>query len=318
MSRSAVNEATPRARTSPASPTPVHLRRLRRTGIVALGIVVLLAAAGILADTVAAARAEQRLSAALATAPGIAHRPEVILGGFPYLPHAADGRFGSVAIAARAVGVPGCAYGGGCIAELGATLGPFTVADGYAIGPTDTLHTASVTAYTRLDSVNLGRFLGIVDLTVATPAAADRVGGGGPQFGNLERTRDVVLTGTVALPPASLPMPHARPTPATSPAAADYPGPATRVSVTVDLSVRDGRLRLDATGFYTGPERHVTSAELADAPGGLRRAVLNRFSATLPRLPLPWDLPATGAHSSGSDVLLTASAGPRDLRPDRF
>ncbi|MGC4935361.1 DUF2993 domain-containing protein [Gordonia sp. DT30] len=321
MSRSTVNKADSEGVTSDAAP---HIRSrfaLRRAALVAVGIVVVVCVLGIVADVVAASRSEHRLSASLASAPGITYPPEVTLGGFPFITHASSGAFGAATITARGVPINGCSYPamGDCFAELGASLGSFTVPDGFRISPTDTLRTTSVTAYTLLNSVNLGRMLGIVDLTVNTPATPDRVGGGGPQFGNLERTSGVVLTGTVALPPDSAPPTGRGPAPERAPSASAYPGPRTKVSVTVDLSVRAGRLHLQATGFYTGPEKHVSSPALdGNDKQSLRNAVLARFTTTLPPLPMPWDLPATGAHSSGSDVLLTAESGQRDLQPERF
>lgn len=321
MSRSAVNKADADAVNSDDSPAGTPARRLRRTVIVAVIVALVIVVGAFVTDTVAASRAEHRLSTSLATAPGIEYRPEVTLGGFPFLRHATDGEFTGIVITARGVPVSGCTYpqAPDCYAELGATLGPVTVDDGFDIGPTDLMRTSSVTAYSLLNSVNLGRMLGILDLSVNTPATPDRVGGGGPQFGNLERSTGVVLTGTVALPPSSAPEPGGVPDPTRAPSASEYPGAHTRVSVTVDLSVVDGRLRLQATGFYTGPEEHVVSAELSgDGAQQMRDAVLDRFTRTLPPLPMPWDLPATGAHSAGSDIMLTAESGPGDLRPDRF
>lgn len=321
MSRSAVNKADSDVMTSDAATPDSSRHRIRRTLLGAVVVVVVVCAIGLVADQIAASRAEARLSASLASAPGITYRPEVTLGGFPFVTHARSGQFSGAVITARGVPIGGCTYPqtGHCFAELGASLGAVRVPDGFGIAPGDTLHASSVTAYTLLNSVNLGRLMGILDLTVNTPATGDRVGGGGPQFGNLERRSGVVLTGTVALPPESAPPLGATPSPDNAPSASGYPGARTKVSVTVDLSVRDGRLHLQATGFYTGPEEHVTSSELDGADKQpLRRAVLNRFTATLPILPMPWDLPPTGAHSSGSDVMLTAESGPRDLRPEQF
>ncbi|WP_185091046.1 LmeA family phospholipid-binding protein [Gordonia oryzae] len=322
MSRSAVNKAGSEAVTSDAATPAPWRHRLRRALLVALALVVVVGAIAAIADTVAASRGEHRLSTSLASAAGIAYPPEVTLGGLPFLTHASSGEFTGATITARGVPIAqGCSYpaAGPCFAELGATLGTLRVPNGFNIGSTDTMHAASVIAYSRLDSVNLGRMLGVLDLTVNTPAGPDRVGGGGPQFGNLERTSGIVLTGSVALPPDSAPPTGATPSPQRAPSASEYPGPRTRVSVTVEVSVRDGRLHVQATGFYTGPEKHVEAPELVGADkSSLRAAVLARFTATLPLLPMPWDLPATGAHSSGSDILLTAGSGPRDLLPGLF
>ncbi|NDK88737.1 DUF2993 domain-containing protein [Gordonia desulfuricans] len=320
----AVNKAEPHGPAADATAPPPTPPRLRRAVLVAVAVVVAVSAAGLITDTVAASRAEHRLSESLASSDlpgsaGLPYHPEVTLGGFPFLTHARDGEFTGATITARGVPALGCTHTGGdvpgCFAELGVTLGPFSVGDGFDIRPGSVIRASSVQAYSLLNSVNLGRFLGILDLTVNTPAAADRVGGGGPQFGNLERTSGVVLAGTVALPPGSAPAADGRPTPQNSPSASGYADPTVRVSVSVDLSVVDGRLHLQAVDFYRGPEEHLDVPDL-DAP--LRQAVLDRFTATLPRLPMPWDLPATGAHSAGSDVVLEAHADARDLQVDRF
>ncbi|GAC68398.1 LmeA family phospholipid-binding protein [Gordonia soli] len=280
----------------------------RRIVVVAVLAVVVAVLAAVLTDTVGAIVGEQRFAHALLASPRVTFEPEVTLSGSPYLRAAASGRFDGAVITARAVSVPGCADRGGCRAELGATLGPLDVPDGWHIRPSDTLRAQSVDAYTRLDTIALGRMLGILDLTVNTPAPTDRAGGGGPGDGLLSRTSGVLLTGTVALPPA------AGRDPADPPSASAYVGRKARVSVSVDLSVRDGRLHLQATDFYDGPEEHSPTT----VPDTERAAVLAAFSGTLPPLPLPWSLTATEAHSEGSDILLATSVGARDIRPDQF
>ncbi|WP_343287285.1 LmeA family phospholipid-binding protein [Gordonia sp. SID5947] len=117
----------------------------------------------------------------------------------------------------------------------------------------------------------------------------------------------MLLTGTVPLPPIATDT-------RIPPSASAYPGPKVKVSVVVDLSVVNGRLRISATDFYRGPEEHV-DAEIADE---LRGYVLSRFTATLPPMPLPWQTTATEAHSEGSDVLLAGERGPADLVPRDF
>ncbi|RPA02601.1 DUF2993 domain-containing protein [Gordonia sp. OPL2] len=306
MSGSAVNKALRGGRDTRtrAAHGRSHLgRRILGVGII---VVIVVTVAALVTDTVAAMRTEHGFSRALLTSPGLTYEPEVTISGFPFLTHARDGRFSGAVITARGVSVA-CPPRDGCHAELGATLGPMTVPDGFSIEPSDIVHTESLSAYTRLDSVNLGRMLGIVDLTVNTPAPADKAGGGGPGDGLLRRSTGVVLTGTVPLPSSSASTDVA-------PSASTYDGPTVRVSVLVDLSVVDGRLHLEATDFYRGPERHA-DAEVAE---DLRDLVLSAFTATLPVLPLPWDLAPTEAHSEGSDVLLAGHVGPRDLRPDAF
>lgn len=279
---------------------------MRRTiGIGVIGIIAL-CAAGLLTDTLVAMRVEHSFSRALLTSPHLRYDPEVTISGFPFTSHARSGEFGGAVITARGAPVD-CPPTGGCHAEMGATLGSLSVPNGFDIQPRDLIHTSSVQAYTRLDSVNLGRMLGILDLTVNTPAPTDRPGGGGPGDGLLRRSSGVLLTGTVALPPVDL----ASDVPASASA---YPGPTARVSVAVDLSVMDGRLRISATDFYRGPEEHAES----DVADDQRQYVLSRFSAVLAPLPMPWGIAATDATSEGSDVLLTGDSGSRDLQPEDF
>ncbi|GAC48065.1 LmeA family phospholipid-binding protein [Gordonia aichiensis] len=323
MSRSAVNKAADGDGDAATGHHRHGTLRARRTLIVGACAVVVLLVGAFLADLAVAARGEYRLSRSLQVSPKITYDPEVTLGGVPYVVHASRDEFSGATITARGVAVAGCAIRGGCTAELGARLGTLRVPDGWNIGPSDVMATESVDAYTRLDSVNLGRFLGILDLTVNTPAPEDKAGGGGPQDGLLHRSSGVLLTGTVAVPPSTHPVPstgsQTTPVPADTPSASEYRGRKAKVSVSVDLTVHDGRLHLQATGFYDGPEEHETSSEL-DGPGnaGLRTEVLHRFSTTLPPLPLPWGLTPTGAHSEGSDILLVADTGPRELRPRDF
>ena len=303
MGRFAVNKATGEGRRQRAE----HPRRALRRGI-GIGIVAIVAlgAAALLADTLVAMRAEHSLSKALLDSPRLSYDPEVTISGFPFTSHARAGEFGGAVITARGVSVD-CPELTDCHAEMGATLGSISVPDGFEFQPSDLIHTSSMQAYTRLDSVNLGRMLGIIDLTVNTPAPADRAGGGGPADGLLRRTSGVLLTGTVALPPVN----RATDVP---PSASMYPGPTVRVSVAADLSVDDGRLRITATDFYRGPEEHVES-DIAD---DLHAYVLSRFSTLLGPVPMPWGITPTEATSEGSDVLLIGDTGARDLRPDEF
>lgn len=260
----------------------------------------------LLADTLVAMRTEHSFSRSLVSSPRVIYDPEVTLAGFPFVRHAASGEFSGAVITARGVRVD-CPPPGGCHAELGATLGMSSVPDGFDIDPSDLVHTSSIEAYTRLDSVNLGRFLGIADLSVNTPAPEHKAGAGGPGDGLLQRTNGVLLTGTVPLPPLDTATPY-------PPSASEYPGPSVKVSVVVDLSVSDGRLHLTATDFYRGPEEHVE----AEVPDDLRGYVLTQFTTTLPRLPMPWGITGRAAHSEGSDVVVTGARGDAEVRPDEF
>ena len=282
---------------------------VRKSLVVAVVVVVVAAVAALLADVATAIRSEHRLSVAIAESPRVPYDPEVTLAGFPFLTQAGDGRYSGVTIAAKGVELSGCEpQRGVCRAELGATLGSFDGPEWGRFSGSDVLHTSSITAYTRLDAVTLARFMRITDLTLSTPAPDGKAGGGGPQDGVVSRSEGVVLTGTVALPPSDGLDPR------NPPSASDYDGPKVKVSVAVDLSVTDGALRIRATDFYTGPERHVA----ADVPAGMRAAVLERFSMTLPRLPMAWGVEPERAESFGGDIQLVGASGPAGVRPDEF
>ncbi|MCH5644975.1 DUF2993 domain-containing protein [Gordonia sp. ABSL49_1] len=280
----------------------------RRYVAIALIVIVVTGLLAVLADVGLAIRTEYQMSRAIAASPRVSFDPEVTLSGFPFLTHVRAGRFDGAVIAARDVTLPGCEGRGGCRGELGATLGLWHIDDAWDITADDVVRTESVSAHTKLDAVTMARYLGIVDLTVSTPAPDGKVGGGGPQDGAPSRQSGVVLTGTVALPPS------AGDDPDNPPSASTFDGPKVRVSVSVDLSVQDGRLAIRATDYYTGPERHVD----ADVPEAMRAAVLDRFTTILPLIPLPWGLTPQWAASLGGDILLHADSGPADLRLDAF
>lgn len=283
-------------------------RRNRRGIVLAVVVVVVVAAVAALVDTGLAVRGEYQMSRAIAASPRVTFDPEVTLKGFPFTTHARAGEFDGAVIAARDVTLDGCAGRGGCRGELGATLGAFSVGDGWRFRPGDVVHTASVSAYTKLDAIAMARYLGITDLTVSTPAPDGKAGGGGPQDGAPSRESGVVFTGTVALPPSAGDDPH------NPPSASSYEGPKVKVSVAVDLAIVDGRLQVRATRYYTGPERH----EDDDVPAEMRTAVLDRFSTVLPTIPLPWGLVPQRAASLGGDIRLLADTGPTDLVLDEF
>jgi hypothetical protein len=287
----------------------LSMPRIRKVLVIAVAVVLLAGGVAVGVDVGAAVRAEYQLSRAIAESPRVTVDPEVTIAGFPFTSQSSAGEFAGATIAAPGVELPGCDPARGvCRGELGATLGPFEVADGHGSGPSDVLHTSSLSTYTRLDAVTLARYLRIVDLTVSTPGPDGKAGSGGPQDGIVSRETGVVFTGTVALPPTD------GLDPADPPSASAYDGPKVRVSVSVDLSVVDGALDIRATDFYTGPERHVD----ADIPAAWREAVLDRFSVTLPRLPMAWDLTARRAESFGGDIQLVGESGPTAVRPDRF
>ncbi|NMO04407.1 DUF2993 domain-containing protein [Gordonia sp. TBRC 11910] len=307
------NPPTQAPSTTPRDQPESGAPRLRRAFVIIAAAVVVAVVAAFVVDTGLGARGESRLSHSLQTSPRLEFAPEVTFGGFPFVTHAAAGDFTSLTVTARGVALPRAGSAAcratQCWAELGVNAtGVRTGADAWSLSPDAALSLDAVTAYAKLDSVNLGRMLDLTDLSVNTPAPQGKAGGGGPGDGLLERTSGVLLTGTVALPP------DAATTSSVPPSASKYTGPKVRVSVTVDLSVRADSLILTPTDFYDGPEEHASD----DVPTQYRAAVLRRFGAAVPMPPLPWGVNPTSANSAGSDVLIKGSATARVVRVDQF
>ena len=291
----------------------------RSLTFVALGLVVVVVALlGI--DTGFAIHTERSFARALmdsrasdGESPALRYEPEVTISGFPALRSITDGHYSAIGITARAVDATGtatfpnnrqprhrrdCQTGDPCHVDIRSRLTDVEVGGPHSLSrpfpPSSTLTVGSATASTTLDSVTVGRFLGIDDLTVNTPAPRGRAGGGGPQDGLLSRTSGVLMTGTVRTP-----VPDDRDV---------------KVSVTVDLSIRGGDLHLQATGFYDGPEEH-SAARVATE---YEQSVLDRFTATLSSLPMAWGTQATSARSSGSDLMIEGTPHPDIYSPLLF
>ncbi|MBJ7289240.1 DUF2993 domain-containing protein [Williamsia sp.] len=286
---------------------------MRRTlTFLALGLIlVVVALLGI--DTGFAINAERSFARSLPNVadgengvPHLPYEPEVTISGFPAIPHLLDGHYPAIGVTARAVDLSptvtfadktqtrsprSCEPDDPCHADIRARLTDVRVNKRgrsltHPFSQWSGLKVAKATTSTTLDSVAVGRLLGITDLTVSTPAPPGTAGGGGPQDGLLSRTSGIVLTGTVQTPP---------------PDERDV-----KVSVTVDLAARGTSLTITATGFYDGPEEHSTAVLTPDEA----KRVLGKFSATIGGIPMAWGATATSARSSGSDLMIEGTPDP--------
>ncbi|GEE01158.1 hypothetical protein nbrc107696_16040 [Gordonia spumicola] len=281
-----------------ASTSRTHLpRRALRVSAWAAIVIVIALVTALVVDDVAASRAEHRLASALQQSPGVVYEPEVTISGFPFLTKAGRGRFSAVLVSARGVDVPDCAH---CTATVDARLTEPDLGDVWSVDGQTSIGVRHLTTETRIDSVNLGRLMGITDLYINTPAPDGKVGGGGPGDGLLERTDGIMLSGTVPLP-GSPERDGQYP-----PSASGYRFPKVKISVTARTFVVDGRVHIEATGFYTGPEEHYS----ADVPKEFYSAVLGRFSTALPALPSAWGIAPNRSLSRGSDLVAVGEAGP--------
>lgn len=282
--------------------------RGRRTAAWTVVAVVALLVIAVLGDLLAASRAEHRLARALLASPTLDYEPNVMFSGFPFLPSAAGGEYSLVHISAGGAPIEGCADRGHCTATLDAGLHDAVLGTVWEMSAASPISFDRLTAETRIDSVNLGRLLNIVDLYLNTPAPEGKVGGGGPGGTLTERTDGILLSGTVPLPGS----------PASDgeypPSADEYRFPKVRVSVAARVELVDGRIRIEATDFYTGPEEHFA----ADVPAEFGSHVLKLFSTTLPILPLAWDTPATSTFSRGSDLILAGERSAGTVEPRGF
>lgn len=290
--------------TSDHTPTPAS-RRFLRIGAWTLVVLLVGSVIALIVDDFSASRAEHRLAVAVQASPGVPFEPEVIMSGFPFLAHSSSGEFSSVLISAGGIPIDGCAGEPRCTSTVDARLQSPTIGNTDDITANTVLRAPSMTAETRIDSPTLGRLMGIIDLYVNTPAPEDKAGGGGPGDGLLERTEGIMISGTVPLP-GSPDSQNGFP-----PSAAEYTAPKVKVSVSARVSVVDGRIKIEATGFYDGPEEHYS----ADVPKEFQSAVLKRFSTVLPRLQMAWGATAKHALSRGSDLVAVGETGAVSVRP---
>lgn len=285
-----------------------QVSRGRRVTVVAVLAVVGVLVLAFLADTLAASRAEHRLATAIAEAPEISQEPEVTLSGFPFLTRAGSGEFSTITVDALGVGIGDCGTvtRGQCTVTVRGQLADAVVGSVWDVAGDTSITAARLDAETRIDSVNLGRLMGITDLYLSTPAPEDKIGGGMPAL--VERTDGLMLSGTVPLPGS--PEREGR----YPPSASEYRAPTVQVSVTAHVTVVGGRVQIVADGFYDGPEEHFSD----DVPEEFRSSVLKLFSTTLPGVPLAWNTHVSRAFARGSDLVLAGEQDHPRLTPATF
>ncbi len=256
-----------------------------RRGLIAVAA---LAAVLLLAELGSAATAEYRLSRALRAAAGLAADPEVTVGGFPYL--TTGGEHSKLTIAAPATV-------NGRDARLEAVMNEVRIPGGLLprFAPDTPITAGHIEARVRLDQKTVGRFMGIVDLQVHTPAPP-RPGAGSPADGYVKASMGIVLTGTVPLP------------------AADDAKRTVLVSVAADFSAAGDAIAVRATRIYTGPEDHAK----ADLRPGEEARVLAAFTRVLPAMALPFGTRPTGARAENADVVLLGEADAVTVTPGAF
>jgi LmeA-like phospholipid-binding len=220
--------------------------------------------------------AEYRLSSSVRRAANLGSDPFVAILAFPFIPQAIRHHYNQLEIKANQVEHEMVGK-----ATLEATM--YSVDLAYAswlIGPEAKLPVGKLESRIIIDSIHLGRYLGITDLMVEAPAKETNTATGGVTASGISDSHGLVFSGT---PPKSAGFDH-------------------RVSVSVDLSIATddpATLVLTPTGVLTGPD----TANQA-VPDDKRDAVLHAFSARLPNQRLPFGVSPTSEGARGSDVII--------------
>ena len=235
--------------------------------------VIVIGAVGV--DYGASIYAEYRLSSTVRKAANLGSDPFVAIVAFPFLPQAMRHRYNQLEIKANAVDHTMVGK-----ATIEATM--YSVDLAYAswlIPPDAKLPVGRLESRIIIDSVHLGRYLGITDLMVEAPPAVTNTATGGVTASGISDSHGLVFSGT----PKSAGFDH-------------------RVSISVDLSIAPddpATLVFTPTGVLTGPDTANQSI-----PDDKRDAVLHAFSARLPNQRLPFGVAPTSEGARGSDVII--------------
>jgi hypothetical protein len=219
--------------------------------------------------------AEYRLSTNVRKAANLGSDPFVAILAFPFIPQAMNDHYRELEIKANALDQPMVGK-----ATLEATMHSIDLTDAsWLIRPDAKLQVGKLESRVIIDSVHLGRYLGINDLMVETPPLESNDATGGTTESGISGSHGLVFTGT----PKSAKFDH-------------------RVSVSVDLSIAaddPATLVITPTGVLTGPD----TADQA-VPDDKRDAVLHAFSTRLPKQRLPFGVAPNTVGARGSDVII--------------
>lgn len=253
-------------------------KRMRKVLVGAAGTALVLVIAAVTAvgvDFGTSIYAEYRLSCAVRRAANLGTDPFVAILGFPFIPQAMKNRYDELEIKASAV--DHAAVGK---ATLEATMHSIDLTDAsWLIRPQAKLPVGKLESRIIIDSVHLGRYLGISDLMVEAPPQETNDATGGTTESGISGSHGLVFTGT--------------------PRSANFDK---RVSVSVDLSIAGAdrtALVLTPTGILTGPDTANQSV-----PDDKLDAVLAAFRRQVPDQKLPFGVAPTSQGARGSDVII--------------
>jgi hypothetical protein len=219
--------------------------------------------------------AEYRLSTNVRKAANLGSDPFVAILAFPFIPQALRGHYNELEIKANAVDH---AMVGKAMLEATMYAIDLTYAS-WLIRPDAKLPVGKLESRIIIDSIHLGRYLGISDLMVEAPPQETNNATGGTTESGISGSHGLVFSGT--------------------PKSADFDH---RVSVSVDLAIApddQATLVVTPTGILTGPDTANQTV-----PDDKRDAVLHAFSARLPNQRLPIGVAPTSEGARGSDVII--------------
>lgn len=263
-----------------------------RVRAVVIGVavtVVALTGGAVIADFGTTIYAEYRLARTLRTETNLGFDPWVGILGFPFIPQALSHRYDEVEL--KAAGVERPIIGN---ATLEATFHSIDLADAsWLIRPNAPLPVGKLESRIIIDSVHLGRFMKIADLTVESPPKDTNDATGGTTESGISSNIGLIFTGT--------------------PTAAGYNK---QVSVSVDLSMAGPdktTLVMNATGISIRPGT-AKQVVLDDKVS----AVLRAFSTSLPDQKLPFSLAPTREGARGSDLIIEGITEGVTVRLNQF
>jgi hypothetical protein len=263
--------------------------RMRRV-LIGVAAVAVIAVGAIGVDYGTSIYAEYRLSSNVRKAAHLGTDPFVAILAFPFIPQAMGGRYSELEIKANAVDHAPVGK-----ATLEATMYSIDLAyASWLIRPDAKLPVARLESRIIIDSMHLGRYLGMSDLMVEAPPAEMNNATGGTTASGISNSHGLVFSGT---PPKSANFDH-------------------RVSVSVDLAIApddQATLLFTPTAILTGPD----TADQA-VPDDKRDAVLRAFTARMPNQRLPFGVTPTSEGARGSDVIIEGVTGGVSITLDGF
>ena len=255
-----------------------HNMRMRKVliGVLAtLTAVAVLAIGALCVDYGTSIYAEYRLSVNVRKAADLGSDPFVAILAFPFIPQAMRNHYSELEIKANAIdhAIVGKA-------TLEATMHSIDLTyASWLIKPDAKLPVGKLESRIIIDSMHLGRYMGITDLMVEAPPQETNDATGGTTESGISGSHGLVFSGT--------------------PKSANFDR---RVSVSADLAIApddQATLIVTPTGIVTGPDTANQTV-----PDDKRDAVLQAFSARLPNQRLPFGVAPQTVGARGSDVII--------------